>query len=75
MTEKGTAETQINEIATLFSSLPRSYDTLITALEARKEVILTFVFVQQKVDAEYQCRLTNSIYDESESALTVSTEC
>lgn len=38
-------------VGMLLSSLPRSYDTLITALEARKEDELTFGFVQQKFDS------------------------
>lgn len=59
-------------VATLLSSLTRSYDTLITALEAREEGELTLGFVQQKVLAEYQRRCYNFSDDESESALTVS---
>lgn len=71
-------EKEISEswnVAMLLSSLPRTYDTLITALEAREEGDLTFGFVQQKVLGEYQRRSNNSICNESESALTVSTEC
>lgn len=44
-------------VAMLLSSLPRGYDTLITALEARKEEELTFAFVQQKLIAEYERRI------------------
>lgn len=58
-------------VAMLLSSLPRSYDTLITALEARDENDLTFAFVQQKLLAEYQRRHCNNFNDdESELALT-----
>lgn len=71
-------EQEISEswnVAMLLSSLPRSYDTLITALEAREEDDLNFAFVQQKVLAEYQ-RRNNNLNDESDSALTVkSVEC
>lgn len=44
-------------VAMLLSSLPRQYDSLITALESRKEEELTFALVQQKVIAEYERRL------------------
>lgn len=44
-------------VAMLLSSLPREYDSLITALESRKEDELTFALVQQKVIAEYERRL------------------
>lgn len=43
-------------VAMLLSSLPKSYDTLITALETRTETDLTFAVVQQKVIAEYERR-------------------
>lgn len=43
-------------VAMLLSSLPRSYDPLITALETRSEEELTFAVVQQKVIAEYERR-------------------
>lgn len=43
--------------AMLLSSLPQSYDTLITSLESRKEEEITFAFVQQRVIAEYERRL------------------
>lgn len=60
-------------VAMLLSSLSRSYDTLITALEAREEKDLTFAFVQQKVLAEYERRCNNvaeSTSSESALALT-----
>lgn len=41
-------------VAMLLNSLPKQYDTLITALEAREEKDLTYAFVQQKVLAEYE---------------------
>lgn len=43
-------------VAMLLSSLPKGYDTLIIALEARDEKDLTFSFVQQKLIAEYERR-------------------
>ncbi|XP_073811912.1 uncharacterized protein [Musca autumnalis] len=43
--------------AMLLSSLPESYDTLITSLESRKEEEITFAFVQQRVIAEFERRL------------------
>uniref|UniRef100_A0A1Y1LUY5 CCHC-type domain-containing protein n=1 Tax=Photinus pyralis TaxID=7054 RepID=A0A1Y1LUY5_PHOPY len=51
-------------VAMLLSSLPRSYDTLITALETRPEDELTFALVQQKVIAEYERRL-NTVNSDS----------
>lgn len=55
-------------VAMLLSGLPRGYDTLITALEARKEDDLTFAFVQQKLIAEYERRM-HSGGDSSEKAM------
>lgn len=40
--------------AMLLSSLPESYDALITTLESRKEDEVTFALVQQRVIAEYE---------------------
>lgn len=42
--------------ATLMGSLPESYDSLITALEARSEEELTSNLVRQKIIAEYRRR-------------------
>lgn len=60
--------------ATLLGSLPSSYDSLITALEARKEEELNATFVWAKVIEEYHRRneRTQSA-GESSSALKVST--
>jgi len=69
-------EKEISEswnVAMLLSSLPKSYDTLITALEARDEGDLNFAFVQRKVLAEYQRRRASDC-DESESVLAVNTK-
>lgn len=55
-------------VAMLMSSLPRTYDGLITALEARPEADLTFNLVQQKVIAEYE-RHTNASAGEKDSIL------
>lgn len=44
-------------VAMLLSSLPKQYDTLITALEARQEKDLTYAFVQGKILAEYERRI------------------
>lgn len=40
--------------AMLLSSLPDSYDALITSLESRREDEITFALVQQRVIAEYE---------------------
>lgn len=57
-------------VAMLLSSLPRGYDTLITALEARKEDELTFGFVQQKLIAEYERRIhADRVPDSTEKVL------
>jgi len=39
--------------AMLLSSLPKSYDTLITSLESRKQEEVNFGLVQQRILAEY----------------------
>lgn len=44
-------------VAMLLSSLPSQYDTLVTALEGRPEVDLTYAFVQEKIIAEYERRI------------------
>lgn len=56
-------------VAMLLSSLPRSYDTLITALETRPEDELTFALVQQMVIAEYERRTNADGGDPNEKAL------
>lgn len=65
---KNISDAEVSEswsVAMLLSSLPRSYDTLITALEARKEDELTFAFVQQKLIAEFERRINgDGNYDE-----------
>lgn len=65
---KNISDAEVSEswsVAMLLSSLPRSYDTLITALEARKEEELTFAFVQQKLIAEFERRIHgDGDYDE-----------
>lgn len=43
-------------VAMLLSSLPRSYDTLVTALETRPEKDLTISLVQSKLISEYHRR-------------------
>lgn len=58
-------------VAMLLSSLPRSYDGLITALEARAEEDLTYTLVQQKVIAEYERR--SNAGESSDTALKVTT--
>lgn len=42
------------KIAMILSSLPESYDGLVTALEARNEEDLTLSLVLSKLTAEYQ---------------------
>lgn len=55
--------------AMLLSSLPRGYDTLITALETRQEAELTFALVQQKVIAEFERRMNADGCDPNEKVL------
>jgi transposase InsO family protein len=58
--------------ATMLGSLPESYDTLITALESRKESELTSAVVQSKLIDEYKRRKDrNGIVDGEASALKV----
>ena len=44
----------------LLCSLPESYGTLITALEARSESDLSLELVRSKILDEYQCRMESS---------------
>lgn len=61
-------QTEPWSVAMLLSSLPRSYDTLITALEARKEDELTFV--HQKLIAAYERRIhADHVSDPTEKVL------
>lgn len=46
-------------VAMLLSSLPRSFDTLITALETRPEDDLTLSLVQSKLISEYRKRISS----------------
>lgn len=54
--------------AMLLSSLPDSYDALITALENRSDNELTFALVQQKVIAEYE-RHSGNEHNSTDSVL------
>lgn len=56
-------------VAMLLSSLPSSYDPLITALESRAETDITFAMVQQKLVAEYRRRLEKDGVDTPNSVL------
>lgn len=57
-------------VAMLLSSLPRSYDPLITALETRPEKELTFAVVQEKVTAEYERKQhADGTYNSSEKLM------
>ena len=58
-------------VAMLLSSLPRSYDTLITALETRPEADLTYDLVQSKLLEEFSRRNEPST-ETKESALKIS---
>jgi len=52
-------EEQLSErwmVAMILSSLPRSYDTLVTALEARSEADITMPLVKSKLINEYNRR-------------------
>lgn len=59
--------------ATLLGSLPSSYDSLITALEARREDELTSSFVRSKVVEEYRRRMEREVGNTESSALKIST--
>lgn len=58
--------------ATLLGTLPSSYDSLITALEARKEEELTSSFVRSKIIEEYQRRIERDTNRNESAALKVS---
>lgn len=66
-------------VAMLLSSLPAQYDTLITALEARPEKDLTYAFVQEKINAEYERRIKGQCkgptYDTAMSATSNGFPC
>lgn len=62
------------EVAMLLSSLSTEYDTLITALEARKEKDLTFAFVQEKILAEYERRIKGRKTSELGSAMVTTSD-
>lgn len=59
--------------ATLLGSLPSSYDSLITALEARREDELTSSFVRSKIVDEYRRRKERNDSGGDSTALKVST--
>lgn len=61
--------------ATLLGSLPSSYDSLITALEARSETELTSSFVRSKIIEEYRRRKERdvSLCTSEETAMKIST--
>lgn len=56
-------------VGMILSSLPRSYDTLVTALETRPEADLTLSLVQSKLLAEYNRRKETNGGDTSEAIL------
>lgn len=56
-------------VAIVLSSLPPSYDTLITALEARPEGDLTMSYIQTKLISEYTRRKGDSPESNSDSIL------
>jgi hypothetical protein len=57
-------------IAMLLSSLPTSYDTLVTTLEGKNEGALELGYVQSKIIAEYKRKL-NPESENSDSALKI----
>lgn len=57
------------KIAMLFSTLPPSYDPLVSALEARADDELTFSMVVQKLIAEYKRRLERGDVKAADSVL------
>lgn len=66
-------EEQLSEkwmVAMVLSSLPRSYDALVTALEARPEVDLTISLIKSKLIDEYNRRKeANDSYESNNSVL------
>ncbi|XP_018402095.1 PREDICTED: uncharacterized protein LOC108779224 [Cyphomyrmex costatus] len=60
-------------VAMILSSLPRSYDTLVTALEAKPEADLTISLVKSKLIDEYSRRKKNSNQDNGSSGLILKT--
>lgn len=61
-------------VGMIFSSLPRSYDTLVTALESRPEQGLTVSLVHGKLLAEYSRRMEiGEKEDHSSDAVFVAT--
>lgn len=57
------------KVGILFSSLPKSYSTLVTALEARAESDLTITMVQEKLIAEYRRQTEDDGGAQKESVL------
>lgn len=57
------------KVSMLFTSLPTSYDPLITALESRAEEDITFSMAQQKLVAEYKRRCEKDGTNTMDSAL------
>jgi len=51
--------------AMLLSSLPKSYDTLVTSLESRKQEEINFALVQQRILAEYDRNQQSNTYSEN----------
>ncbi|KMQ89570.1 retrovirus-related gag-pol polyprotein [Lasius niger] len=63
-------EQQLSEnwrVAIILSSLPKSYDTLVTALEVRAENDLTLSLVQSKLIGEYSRRKEADMMDEDDN--------
>jgi hypothetical protein len=58
-------------VAFLLSSLPESYNNLITAMESRDETQLTMSFVQSKLVEEYERRKPSDQMDSGESAFKI----
>lgn len=66
-------ETKLSEtwsVAFLLSSLPDSYDVLVTALETRPEAELTLNLVEAKLKDEYSRRMSKNIVSENEEKYT-----
>ncbi|KMQ93432.1 gag polyprotein [Lasius niger] len=56
LTDLGEELSNSSIVGIILSSLPRSYDTLVTVLETRPEADLTLSLVQSKLLAEYNRR-------------------
>lgn len=70
----GEEASEMWKIGMLFASLPKSYATLVTALEARNESDLTWSLVQTKLYDEYQRQVEDTEFNIDDQVLSISTK-